>query len=340
MTVDWYGDYSNPKQTTFDTYSNIKKKQAEKKEQQKKDAEALQKSSTDWDAVTKGKSLAGTIKIEQTKVDRWTDAFGRNEDGFRIWNGNSEAIAISFFGGGTGSALGSSRYGGQPGVEAGSPQTFDEALDEILKTSSKEEGGIQKLKEALYEKNYLSGDYARKSLALGDQEDQYLYNALGRAILDGTNYNISRAQKGAKSFLTFKDWLKITPKVSADGDGPGGGSGGTQTSIVQQTFSPEDYDIAIDQLFQKTVGRGASKEELDFFVSQLQNYSNANPETTVRKTTGNTTTTTRTGGVSAERAASMMREQALNTPGAEEYNKATKYLNYFTDAINSPIKLG
>lgn len=299
-----------------------------------------------WDAITKGTSLAGRVQEEKVKVNVWAGSFGRGDDGSRFWNGNVDSegnltpLPIAFFGGDTGAVIGTKRYGGVEGAVPGSPQTFSEAMNEILQSYVSREGGMLELKEALYTKNYLSGEYARKSLALGDQEDPYLLNALSRAMLDGTNYNIGKAERGEKSFVSFKDWLNIAPKVSGDGDSYGGGGGAGGTRIIQQTFDPADYDIAIDQLFQKTIGRGASKEELDFFVQNLQNYADVNPQTTVTKVSGNTTTATTTGGVSAERAASIMREQALLAPGAEEYNKATKYLSYFTEAINSPVKLG
>jgi hypothetical protein len=46
------------------------------------------------------------------------------------------------------------------------------------------------------------------------------------------------------------------------------------------------------------------------------------------------------GGVSNEAAMAMARDQALASPEAENYNKATKYLEYFREALDSPIQLG
>jgi hypothetical protein len=36
----------------------------------------------------------------------------------------------------------------------------------------------------------------------------------------------------------------------------------------------------------------------------------------------------------------MMRDMALKDPAAESFNKATTYLNYFREALASPIELG
>jgi hypothetical protein len=55
---------------------------------------------------------------------------------------------------------------------------------------------------------------------------------------------------------------------------------------------------------------------------------------------GNTTTSTTSGGVSQQEQQLAMREMALEDPEAESYNKATTYLNYFREALASPIQLG
>jgi len=93
-------------------------------------------------------------------------------------------------------------------------------------------------------------------------------------------------------------------------------------------------------LFQQTVGRGATEEELADFVGKLQSYEKKNPQKTVSVTSGNTTKTTQSGGVSADIMQSMMRDEALANPEAENYNKATKYLSYFMEALDNPIELG
>lgn len=228
------------------------------------------------------------------------------------------------------------------GLSANSPMSFQEAISKTIREYASKENGYTELKNELIRLNYLSGAEARKSLSLGEQYDPLLGAALQNAIYDASNYNYNLAAKNKTmgvGFLSFNSWLKVAPKVGSGGSGGGSGDG-SGTRVTYKTYDAADYDIAIDQLFQQTIGRGASKEELDFFVSRLQNYGNANPQTTVTKVSGDTTTATVSGGVSSERAASMMREQALAAPGAEEYNKATKYLDYLMEAISSPIQLG
>lgn len=267
------------------------------------------------------------------------------ENGYFIWAGNSQPNPIAFFSDQTINADGSVTSTGKPlgstlagiqGISQGSPAELNEFIGTITKQYR---GREMELKQLLQQKNYLQGEYAARSLAFGNAPDPYFQEALKLAALDGTVVNLGRINAGEKKLLSFTEWLKNTQKApGSSAFGPGGG--GTTTRIIHQKFDPADYDIAIDQLFQQTVGRGASKEELDFFVGQLQSYSDANPQKVVTTTSGNTTTTTTTGGVSGERAASMMREQALANPNAEGYNKATKYLDYFMNALSSPIRLG
>lgn len=264
---------------------------------------------------------------------------------FYTWNGNAQPVPVGFFSSetinwttnevkSTGGVFGATP--GRDGVMSGSPATLDQIKQSIY---AQYRGKEMELKKLLQQKNYLEGEYAARSMAFGNAQDGYLDSALNQAILAGSAENINRINSGEKKILSFSEWLRQTGRASGS-TAFGSGSGGTSVRVVHQKFDPQDYDIAIDQLFQQTVGRGASKEELDFFVKELQAYADANPQTVTTTTTGGKTVSTTTGGVSGERAASMMREQSLNTQGAEEYNKATKYLNYFMDALSSPIKLG
>ena len=61
---------------------------------------------------------------------------------------------------------------------------------------------------------------------------------------------------------------------------------------------------------------------------------------TVTTTSGNTSKSVTTGGVSQMEEQNMMRELALKDPAAESYNKSTTYLDYFRKALASPINLG
>ncbi len=266
----------------------------------------------------------------------WAGQFDYFNPNGLVWNGNAgleEQIPIAVFGDSNGRIVGSKLSSDI--VAPGSPQTQQEAANSILTSKTSTPQAIFNLKQQLFAKGILSGKAAQQSLSQGDTPDANFRNALLLAVQLGSAAQASAADQGATSFLSFDDWLASANPVPGTGDGSG-----TSTRVVYQKFTPEEYDIAIDQLFQQTIGRGASKEELDFFVERLQNYADLNPQTTVTKTSGDKTTVTTSGGVTGERAASMMREQALLSPNAENYNKATKYLSYFTQALNSPVELG
>lgn len=259
-------------------------------------------------------------------------------EGFLTWNKNlGDPTPLVIWGDKSGNAI-PSQFTDKEGIQVGSPLSASEAKQKVLNEYAKQENGYLKLKEDLVRLNYLD----KSSLANGNNIDTGLLKAIEDSVFNMSldNYSLAKTQGKKAMFLSYESWLKQTkPKVNTSAYGPSGsGAGGTR--VVHRTFDAADYDIAIDQLFQQTIGRGASKEELDFFVNNLKNYEAGNPQTTVTKVSGDTTTSTTSGGLSPERAASMMREQALASPGAEEYNKATKYLDYLMEAISSPIQLG
>jgi hypothetical protein len=228
----------------------------------------------------------------------------------------------------------------------GSPISMQEAVTKIMTDTIAKPGGILALKQKLHELQYYDNSkIGQMSLDQQDALDGEFYKALTYALNDATAKNGAlAAQQGDISnpkILTFEDFLSQAPKTGFyTSSGGGAGSGGRQTSITRQKFKPEDFEIAIDQLFQQTVGRGASEDELTDFVAKLQNYEKKNPQKTVSVKSGNTTKTTQSGGVSSDIMQKMMRDEALDNPEAENYNKATKYLSYFMEALDNPIELG
>ena len=263
------------------------------------------------------------------------------------WARNTEqqfAVPIVLIGDKTGKYLPS----GLPdtSVLPGSPITMQEAVTKIMTDTIAKPGGILALKQKLHELQYYDNSkIGQMSLDQQDALDGEFYKALTYALNDATAKNGAlAAQQGDISnpkILTFEDFLSQAPKTGFyTSSGGGAGSGGRQTSITRQKFKPEDFEIAIDQLFQQTVGRGASEDELTDFVAKLQNYEKKNPQKSVSIKSGNTTKTTQSGGVSSDIMQKMMRDEALDNPEAENYNKATKYLSYFMEALDNPIELG
>jgi hypothetical protein len=229
------------------------------------------------------------------------------------------------------------------GLTPGSPMDMDEAIGKIIQEANAKPGGIEALKKLLDEKQmYANKESGSASIQQGAAFDPFFTKAVANALMSATASNAQlAASQGGKNpkILSFNQFLANVPVTGLYGTSAFG-AGGTKTNVVHRKFQPEEFEIVIDQLFQQTIGRGASKEELDDFVSKLQTYEKKNPEITVSKTSGNTTTQTQSGGVSGDIMQSMMRDDALANPEAEGYNKATKYLNYFMDALDSPIELG
>ena len=257
------------------------------------------------------------------------------------WAGNlAEATPIVFIGDNvTGKYLPSTMMTG--GMQPGSPLDLNEAIGKVIMEANAKPGGIEALKTLLQKKEmYGSLETGAASIALGAAFDPNFTLAISKALIlaTGVNAQISASDKTAK-ILSFNQFLENTAPSGSYGN-TSLGTGGTQRRVVHQKFKPEEFEIVIDQLFQQTVGRGASKEELDEFTSKLQSYANKNPAITTSKTSGKTTSVTESAGVTGDTVQSMMRDQALATPEAEGYNKATKYLSYFMNALDNPIELG
>jgi hypothetical protein len=269
----------------------------------------------------------------------WNDGVG----GYQ-WNQQpaEKPVAIAFIGDNlTGKYLPSTIT--SMGAAPGSPISMDEALQKIISEKMAKPGGIQELKTILDQKQmYANPKSSANSIAQGDAPDPLFSQALANALIYATAANTALAatQTGTPKILSLDAYLANAPVTGSYNSTSYGGGGGTQRQVVHQKFKPEEFEIAIDQLFQQTVGRGASEDELNDFVSKLQAYEKENPQVTVSKKSGNTTTQTQSGGVDSNTMQGMMRDEALANPEAEGYNKATKYLNYFMDALNSPIELG
>jgi hypothetical protein len=278
-------------------------------------------------------------------VKAWKDSFTQTTDGSGfIWSGNpGEAVPVYFLGDKNGNIIPetSANIIETQGLSAGSPITVMSAINKIINDKMAIPGEIAKLKQSFIDKEFLVGAYAKKSMANPDLPDAYFRQALADALYLQSLSNIKLAQEGAKKFMNFDDFIL---NVGKQGDPNNGGTSvdGTRKSITYQKFAAEDYDIAVDQLFQQTIGRGASDEELKDFIAKLQAYGDKNPQKEINKVSNNgkTQIATQSGGVSNEAAMAMARDQALATPEAESYNKATKYLEYFREALDSPIQLG
>jgi hypothetical protein len=269
---------------------------------------------------------------------------GESGDTGYVWNGNGKGtdLPIALVGDTNGKYVGAGIVGAsEAAFKAGSPVGFQDYLDRIIQRYSSRSGGISELKEMLYNKNaYGSDRLAGQSMRYGDELDPHFRNALYKALLSTSNANYRRLMQNKNkknvSFIDFESYLKTGGKLPTEAEI---GEGANGTIVTRQTFKPEEYEIAIDQLFQATVGRGATDKELNDFLGKLRSYESANPQTTVvsgSETTSETSTVS--GGVDQGVVEYLGREQALAAPDAEK-NAYNKYFNYVLDAMNTGIEL-
>ena len=176
--------------------------------------------------------------------------------------------------------------------------------------------------------------------------DFYTRGLVQRAVQFTTIANIfnSGIKTNKPKFLTLNEFLKsnkagdLISTYMKNNNGYGGSGVPRRTvSLSKRTYTPEDLELNIDAFFQEYTGQGATKEDVDYLVKRLNKQGT---EKTVTTNSGNTSKSVTTGGVSQGEQQLMMREMALKDPAAESYNKATTYLNYFREALESPIELG
>jgi flagellar motor protein MotB len=175
--------------------------------------------------------------------------------------------------------------------------------------------------------------------------DYYTREAVKRAVQFTTMSNIfaSGLKTNKPKFESLTQFLngykgELNYYIGQDGSSGGGDGAPRRTvSLTQQIYTPEDLELNIDAFFQEYTGQGASQEDVDYLVKRLNAQ---DPQKTVNIRDGETVTSTTTGGMSQAEQQLAMREMALQDPEAESYNKATTYLNYFREALASPIELG
>lgn len=183
---------------------------------------------------------------------------------------------------------------------------------------------------------------AQNSASFGQDPNTRLLVQRAVQFLTMSNIAASGVKNNKPKFESFEQYLNgykgdLNYLLGQGGNGNGSGAPRRTVSLSQRTYTPEDLELNIDAFFQEFTGQGASQEDVDYLVKRLNAQ---DPQKTVTTTSGNTTRSVTTGGVSDMEERNMMREMALNDPAAESYNKATTYLDYFRKALASPIDLG
>lgn len=188
---------------------------------------------------------------------------------------------------------------------------------------------IEQIRNLLIAKGWIAGDSAKLSVAYGPIGDQILAKALTTAITEISWRNLALKKSGSDA-LTLEQGIRSLVKVDTTQ---------VSTDVQKQDFLPADYRSEVDKVFMETRGRGATEQELNMFVKTLENMQAKNPRVTTTVKKGDNTTTTTRGGVSAEAASDALQTQALKSPEAEDYQKATTYMSWFNEAIDSGINL-
>lgn len=230
-------------------------------------------------------------------------------------------------------------------TSTGSPESFDNAVSRIINEFSSA-GKMNELRDLFITSKIASTPAMVGAMKFAKDTPNSGYNGLdpntrllvARSVQLATIANITAVSTPGAEPETFMKWLRsYKGEVVATPGSGGSGQPRRTVNFSKQVYSPEDLELNIDAFFQEYTGQGASKEDLDFLVKRL----NAQPaQKTVTTRKGNNTTSVTTGGVSQQEEQLRMRDMALKDPQAESYNKATTYLNYFREALASPIELG
>lgn len=315
---------SNPVARGFDPYTNVGVAGADNPAER---------------AKTAATGLAPNyISVNPLDNNRWNNTLELVPGTFdHYWKQDETMVPISFFANSVGSIY---------QKENGSPETQNEAVNRIMNEYANA-GKMNELRDLLVTSKIASSPSEQFALSQASQGQNAQYgidpntrDMVLRAVQFGTYFNATAARTNQKP-ITFSDFLKsYKGELNPQYDRNGGGGSGLPKRTVQinkQVFTPEELELNIDAFFQEYTGQGASKEDVDYLVKRFNKQST---QKTVNVRSGDTVTSTTTGGLDQAEQQAMMREMALNDPAAESFNKATTYLDYFREALASPIELG
>jgi hypothetical protein len=195
--------------------------------------------------------------------------------------------------------------------------------------------------DTLVAKGYIGPDEAKLDRNSAEA-NMILAQALTNAVTSISVTNYSRLNAGM-DMLTLDEGLDGLMPAPSLSTGSGSSYGGKSVQISRQEFKPADYRIAVDKAYTDITGQAADEDTLDTYIKVLQKMEEANPLTQTSRTTGSAsnskTVTKQTGGVSQDEAQDVLLKQALAEPETEYYQKATTFMDYFTEAMKSKVNL-
>jgi hypothetical protein len=277
---------------------------------------------------------------------KWKNAFIPSADGELIVYKDSKAgpndpnteVPVSFM---------ANESGNIYQTKDGRPESFNSAVARIA-IEYQNSGKLNELRDLFIANKFVIKPQDVKYLqamkeASPNFADSFTREIIANAVYRTTGLNSSIANAdtyGKRVFSTFKDFVKSYKGEFNIDDNQGGGgyqSPRYEKNVSINNFDAGDIEIALDQMFQKYTGQGADADTAKLIADKLNAMA---PQTTEIRRKGDNSVTTVTGGVTAGDQALAMREQALADPQAENYNKATTFINYFRDALKAPIQLG
>ena len=283
-------------------------------------------------------AIPNAVGVNPLDNSRWTEAFlNTTEDPYAYYytkSSNETQVPVAFL---------ADQSGAIYQDALGNPEELQSAVTRTIRELERA-GKVNEIRDLLISSKVAMDaseiNAVTKAKAMPNSNvfgmDAVTRSLIERAVKTATEYNIASVGTGGKAkFLNFTDFLKEYKGELNNKDGSGTPS--RSVTISKTTFTPEDLEIEIDSFFQKLTGQGADQETVELLAKRLNAMS---PQKTVSNTSGSTTTSVTTGGVSAADKALAMRDMALNDPNAKQFNQATTYLQYFRDALESPIKLG
>lgn len=290
------------------------------------------------DEKAKQDSLTKTKTLEDARIKSGLDGIYSRDDGkgnvYYYWDGNGEAESyVYLIGDPNGNYV--PQTNPNEAYKTGSPVGTEDYIQRTIQRYQSREGGIMELKQMLSNKGAYADDAtAARSISAGDVQDGQLFVALRTALNSVTSLNLKRLSQTKNknvSLIDLSGWFNSQgklPNSTAIGNGMNG------TVVSHRSFKPEEYEIAIDQMFQATVGRGASEAELNDFLGKLRSYEQANPQTTTVTGSGTAAEmSTTTSGVNQGVTETLMRESALANPEAQKNSNENKYFNYLMEAL-------
>jgi len=175
------------------------------------------------------------------------------------WSTNPSAVNVTFIGDKNGNYISSmvdpdyDRALVEAGLDHKSPMSVDGYFKKITDDLYAQPGAVDRMKNLLIAKHIIRPSAIKLSLAQPGVVDGYMTEALMWAINTTTAYNASLFKLGKpnQKYMGVQDYLNNMNPISVST---------TDTQVVHNQVTSKDYELSIDNMFQNTLGRGATAD--------------------------------------------------------------------------------